>query len=465
MAAADQGGAWGLRRALRAVLHDRASALDLLLGHEESLPVMVRAESLWTVVVGGSALVALLLPRAAVPGMHSGAMLAIIAPGVAAAAVVSRLAHRVSFELEIALAMASVALLMLVVASAGPQVGMSVVPVGCSVALSFLFFRRRIALAVTLEVAIGYALVLGTQSGYAAPALRWLVFVSSTTATGLVVAWAVGLVEDLARQERAAAAELDAAHASLAELNAQLAEVVDEQGAEIGSLQQLRQFVSPQIADAVVHDGFASLTPHRSRIAVVFCDLRGFTSFSSSADPEEVMDALDRYYETVGGALYECNATVGTFAGDGIMAYFGDPVACEDPAGTAVEMAVRVRSSMQGLVDHWRRRGFGLGCGMGIAYGYATIGPVGFAERRDYTPLGPTVNLASRLCDLAADGEILVDPRAYEAVLERVTAEERVVDIRGFRLPVTARNITSWRTDEASDPAGDPAGDQTSGQG
>jgi class 3 adenylate cyclase len=113
-------------------------------------------------------------------------------------------------------------------------------------------------------------------------------------------------------------------------------------------------------------------------------------------------------------------------------------------------MAVRLREPMTELVSHWRRRGFDLGCGMGIAYGYATIGPVGFEGRRDYTALGPTVNLASRLCDLATDGEILIDGRAYEAVQHRVAAEERVVEIRGFRLPVTARNVTRWFASEAS---------------
>ena len=437
------------RRFARRLLRDRPSALELLLGGDRSLPAIVRAEGLWTVVVGGAALIAVTTPHALVPGMHSGVMVAIIGPGVAAAIAISLLSYRVSEGAEAVLAMGSVALLLVVVAAAGPNVGMSIVPVGCSVALSFLFFRRRIALAVAAEVAVGYGLILAFQAGYPAPFLRWIVVVAATTATGQVVAWAVGLVEQLALQERAAATELDRAHAAVAELNERLAAQVDEQGAEIGSLQRLRQFVSPQIADAVVQDGLEALAPHRSRIAVVFCDLRGFTSFSSSAEPEEVMDALDRYYATVGGALYACEATVGAFAGDGIMAYFGDPVALDDPAGIAVEMAVALREPMGDLVRHWRRRGFDLGCGVGIAYGYATIGPVGFEERRDYTALGPTVNLASRLCDLAQDGEILIDGRAYEAVQHRVEVTERVVEIRGFRLPVTARNVTEWYPDVA----------------
>jgi class 3 adenylate cyclase len=177
---------------------------------------------------------------------------------------------------------------------------------------------------------------------------------------------------------------------------------------------------------------------------VVFCDLRGFTTFSTSAEPEEVMEVLDRYYVTVGRALHDGGATVGSFAGDGIMAYFGDPVPHDDPAGTAVQMAVDLSEQMRTIVSGWRRRGFDIGCGLGIAYGYATIGPVGFDERTDYTALGPTVNLASRLCNMAADGEILIDGRAHEAVEDRVVCEERIVEVRGFRLPVHAYNVTAW---------------------
>ncbi len=435
-------GRWARR--WRAIFRDRQSAFELLLGRDNARPVIVRAESLWTIAVGGSAILALALPHATVEGLHSGAMLAIIVPGVLAAIVVALLADRVSGDLEIALAVASVALLLVAVALAGPDVGMSVVPVGCSVALSFLFFRRRIAMAVSTEVAVGYGIVLASQDGYPAPMFRWLVFVASTTATGMVMAWAVGLIEQLAVQERDAAAELDAAHRDMAVLNQQLAERVDQQSGEIGSLNRLRRFLSPQVADALLHDGIEALAPHRGRIAVMFCDLRGFTAFSSSAEPEEVMEVLDRYYVTVGRALQACGATVGTFSGDGIMAYFGDPVPHEDAAGAAVHMAVAVREPMRQVVERWRQRGFDLGCGIGIAFGYATIGPVGFDERTDYTALGPTVNLASRLCGMAEDGEILIDGRANEAVLGRVEVEEREVELRGFDRPAVAHRVLAW---------------------
>jgi class 3 adenylate cyclase len=263
-------------------------------------------------------------------------------------------------------------------------------------------------------------------------------------ATEGVIAWSVSLVEDLAAKERAARSELDIAHEKMAVLNKELAERCDEQSEEIGSLQRLRQFLSPQVAEAVLQKGMDALMPHRGQVAVVFCDLRGFTAFSSSAAPEEVMEVLDRYYVTVGRALHRSGATVGTFAGDGIMAYFGDPVPHADPAGTAVEMATALRSPMCEIVAGWRRRGYDLGCGIGISYGYATIGPVGFEERTDYTALGPTVNLASRLCSMAADGEILIDGRTHEAVNGRVDAEERLLELRGFDHPVIAHNVTGW---------------------
>jgi class 3 adenylate cyclase len=221
--------------------------------------------------------------------------------------------------------------------------------------------------------------------------------------------------------------------------------MVGKQGEEIGSLQQLRRFVSPQVAEVLLQHGIESLAPHRGRIAVIFCDLRGFTDFSSSAEPEEVMEVLDQYYALVGRALQARDATIGSFAGDGIMAYFGDPVPCADPAGTAVEMAAMLNVELQEVVAGWWRRGFHIGCGMGIAYGFATIGPVGFDGRTDYTAVGPTVNLASRLCSMATDGEILIDGRAHAAVEDRVDSEERLLEVRGFRMPVPAHCVRAWR--------------------
>lgn len=254
-------------------------------------------------------------------------------------------------------------------------------------------------------------------------------------------------VQRLAAQERSARAEVERlvtsereAREALADLNATLEDRVRAQVGEIEGLGRLRQFLSPQVADAVVTD---SLVPHRQQIAVVFCDLRGFTSFSYTSEPEELLDVLHAYYEAVGTKLHEYGATVGSFQGDGILAYFNDPVPCEDPAGTAITMALMLRKPLDDLCALWARRGFDLGYGMGIAFGYATLGTIGFEGRLDYTPLGSVVNLASRLGDEADWGEILVDGRALHAVEGRVEAEARTLDLKGFGDALPAYRITA----------------------
>jgi class 3 adenylate cyclase len=405
---------------------------------------MVRVAALWGMGVTGAAFVTLLLPRPDVPGLRATGATAVAGVAFVVTAVLTRSRSGLPPVAERWFIAGMFAAMMAMVALLGPSLEVSTTAAAASNALGFLFVRRRhafIGLAVSL---IGFSAVVLLVDGYAAPHLHIIIFSVITFASGTVSVWIVTLVEDLEAQERAARAEVVRAQVELAELNRQLEERLDAQGAELGSLRQLRQFLSPQVAEAVLQKGIEALAPHRARIAVLFCDLRGFTTFSSTAEPEEVMEVLDRYYVTVGRALQACHATVGTFAGDGIMAYFGDPVPHEDPAGTAIEMAVALRGPMREVVTSWRRRGFDLGCGMGIAYGYATIGPVGFDERTDYTALGPTVNLASRLCSMAEDNEILIDGRAHEAVEDRVRTEERVVQVRGFRAPVTAHNVLEW---------------------
>jgi adenylate cyclase len=195
----------------------------------------------------------------------------------------------------------------------------------------------------------------------------------------------------------------------------------------------------------VLADGDETLlAPHRRRIAVVFCDLRGFTHFSSDAAPEETIEELHDYFQVVGEHLEASEATVGMFAGDGIMAYFGDPVPHPDPAGAAVAMCMALREPMAQLQARWDRRGYDLGYGIGVAYGFATMGTIGFRARSEYTPLGPVVNLASRLCSAARDGEVLVDSRTIDAVADRVEAQERSLSLRGFDLPITAYDVTAW---------------------
>ena len=448
-AGVDTSGRWmWLTGSVRAAWADEPSPLELLIGREQAQEARLKAESQWVLVVGATALVCLLLITEDIEGLRWGPSVLLCSIGVALAGTVSLLSDRLPSDAATWLAWAGVPCIVLGAAFVGPHFELLVAAGLGAIVLAYIFFRRRVASIASVELLVAYGVLLASQPGYPQPVARWFVFASLVISTCSVVVWAVGLIQRLALQERAAQVDLTLAHAEMAELNDQLAEVVDQQDTEIGSLMQLRHFLSPQVAEAVLKEGMAALAPHRARIAVVFCDLRGFTSFSSSAEPEEVMEVLDRYYATVGRALHDRGATVGTFAGDGIMAYFGDPVPCEDPAGTAVEMAVALRLAMVNVVDHWRRRGFDLGCGMGIAYGYATIGPVGFAERTDYTALGPTVNLASRLCSRAADGEILIDGRSREVVDRRVTVEERVLELRGFPLPVTAHSVTSWTADQ-----------------
>lgn len=334
----------------------------------------------------------------------------------------------------------------------GPRFEMAmVVPaLGC---VQALFYLRRWAALIGSSLVVGAygVLVLGT-AGYPAPWARLLVLVTVLVATSTVLTWIVGQIEKLSQREREAQAELATTTAALADANAQLEERVGLQGEEIGSLQRLRQFVSPQVAQALLDHGIEALAPHRTRIAVVFCDLRGFTAFSSVAEPEDVMETLQEYYAVVGRALQEAGATVGSFAGDGIMAYFGDPVPSVDPAGIAVRMSVALNEEMREVVARWHRRGFEVGCALGLAYGFATVGPVGFDGRTDYTALGPTVNLASRLCDLAEDGELLIDGRACDAVDGRISYEEQVLDVRGLPGPVRAYRVTAWVDDPASRP-------------
>jgi class 3 adenylate cyclase len=429
----------------RSVSADRPSTLELLLGPERGVSVFRRVASWWGAIVGILVVVLLLLliPEDT-PGLSWGWALT----GAIAAALLGMgflaAGDRATKRILTGVCLLSIPFRVLELWLFGPRFEMGLVVPVLAGLQSLLYLRRRLAVAAHVLLAISYGVVVTTQDGYPAPAARLILAMGVLTVTSSVFGWVVGHIEDLAKNERSAREALAEAHADLAAANQQLASQVEVQGEEIGSLRQLRQFLSPQVAEAVLQEGMDALAPHRARIAVVFCDLRGFTTFSTSAEPEEVMEVLDRYYVTVGRTLYEEGATVGSFAGDGVMAYFGDPVPHDDPAGTAVRMAVDLCGQMRSIVAGWRRRGFDIGCGMGIAYGYATIGPVGFDERTDYTALGPTVNLASRLCNMAADGEILIDGRAHEAVEDRVDCEERVVEVRGFRLPVHAYNVTTW---------------------
>jgi class 3 adenylate cyclase len=179
---------------------------------------------------------------------------------------------------------------------------------------------------------------------------------------------------------------------------------------------------------------------------VVFLDLRGFTAFIETADPEEVMGVLHEYHGEMGRVIIEHNGTIEHFAGDGIMIFFNDPVVIANPAEQAVRMAIRMQADFGRLSQGWKKRGYDLHMGIGIAQGYATLGMIGFEGRRDYGAIGPVTNLASRLCGDAKAGQILVSQKVFGFVEELVTAEPvGELNVKGFHKPVPAFNVTGLR--------------------
>jgi len=243
-------------------------------------------------------------------------------------------------------------------------------------------------------------------------------------------------------------ARLEAQAGQLAEWNRALEQRVAEQLAELERASRLKRFLSPQLADLVVSSGDESLLEsHRRQIGVLFCDLRGFSSFSETAEPEEVMAILREYHDAMGSLIFEFEGTVGHFAGDGMMVFFNDPLPCPDPAARAVRMAVAMRERMGALSAAWRKRGNELGFGVGIDLGYATLGKIGFEGRFDYNAIGTVVNMASRLCDDALSGQVLLSQRAYAAVEELVEAETLPdLTLKGFARPVQVVNVLGVRT-------------------
>jgi len=233
--------------------------------------------------------------------------------------------------------------------------------------------------------------------------------------------------------------------AELTEWNRTLEERVAEQLARLDRADRLKQFLPSQVAELMVDSGDESLLElHRRQIAVVFCDLRGFTSFSESVEPEDVMATLQEFHQAMGVLISDYGGTVEHFAGDGLMIFFNDPLPCPDPAEKAARMALAMRERMVELSATWRRRGYELGFGMGITLGYATLGMIGFEGRFHYGAIGSIVNLASRLCDEARDGQILVNQRAV-AALEGLAEIEPLEDVslKGFSRPVPVFSLVS----------------------
>ncbi|MFV0512727.1 MAG: GAF domain-containing protein [Jhaorihella sp.] len=237
-----------------------------------------------------------------------------------------------------------------------------------------------------------------------------------------------------ARQFRA----LQERTAEVESLNAGLESRVAEQVEELERMGRLKRFLSPQVANAVLSSGGDRLLgSHRALIAILFADIRGFTAFCESAEPEEAVELLQTYHEEMGRLIHAAGAGFDHRSGDGIMVIFNDPIPCDDPAGSALRMALAMRDRMAGLCRDWRKMGHRLGFGVGISLGYATVGMVGFEGRYDYTASGTSVNLAARLCDLAGDREILLSPRAAAAVDGIVELQSAgSVTLKGIHAPV-----------------------------
>jgi class 3 adenylate cyclase len=239
--------------------------------------------------------------------------------------------------------------------------------------------------------------------------------------------------------EHIALAQTFADQAAIAIANARLLETVDRQRAE------LSRFVSPQVAELISSkDGEQLLAGHRAYISVVYFDLRGFTAFAETAEPEELLAVIHDYHVTAGALVHEHGGTIEHFAGDGLMVFFNDPAPVEQHELQAAKLAVAMRARLAELTTRWRKRGYELGLGAGIAVGHATLGRIGFEGRYDYGALGIVTSLAARLSDEAAGGQILLSQRAYAALEDRVEARPVArLEIKGFARPVQAYELVA----------------------
>src|SRR4051794_32606944 len=244
------------------------------------------------------------------------------------------------------------------------------------------------------------------------------------------------------------AAKLQEQTEQLRNWNRSLEERVEKQLGEIGRIKRLERFLAPQVAQLIAssdgHD--ALLDSHRREVTVVFCDLRGFTSFTEATEPGEAMNVLREYHAALGELIHRYEGTLDRFAGDGVMILFNAPIQFADHTKRAVKMAIEMRDTIGKLTEKWKNRGHSLGFGVGVAMGYATLGQIGFEQRLEYAAIGSVTNLASRLCDEARAGQVVVARRVYGIVEPFV--EARALDdlvLKGFNHPVLAMEILSWR--------------------
>jgi class 3 adenylate cyclase len=243
------------------------------------------------------------------------------------------------------------------------------------------------------------------------------------------------------------AAQLKEQTEQLSSWNRLLEERVAEQLTEIERIGRLKRFLAPQVAQMIASSDLPDsvLASHRQEITVLFCDLRGFTNFTETSEPEEVMAVLRDYHENLGELIFRYEGTLERFLGDGIMIVFNDPIPCADHTERAIRLALDMRERVNELGTQWRRKGHELGFGIGIATGFATVGQIGFQERREYTAIGSVINLASRLCDEAGTGQIVIPARVLASVDQSVKVKALgELTLKGFDKPLAAYDVLSW---------------------
>lgn len=229
----------------------------------------------------------------------------------------------------------------------------------------------------------------------------------------------------------------------LAAWNEELTQRVEAQLEELARVGRLRRFLSPQVAELVMADE-GLLQSHRREIVVVFFDLRNFSTFAETSEPEEVTALLGEFHTTLGRVIHRHEGTLERFTGDGAMVFFNDPVPCPDPADRAVATALAANIAVRVLAEGWHRRGFDLALGTGIAQGFATLGRIGFEDRFDYAAIGSVTNLAARMCDAAAPWQVLTTDRVLDSLTRPVTDAEPLGELnpKGFARPVRVNDIS-----------------------
>jgi adenylate cyclase len=236
--------------------------------------------------------------------------------------------------------------------------------------------------------------------------------------------------------------ELELANERIAEWNRTLEQRVQGQLDDLERIGRLKRFFSPSLCEAILSQGGEELLQsHRSEISVAFCDLRGFTAFSETSEPEEVSRVLQEYFSAMGEIIFEHEGTIERFVGDSIMVLFNDPLPCPEHELQAVRMAVAMQASAENLITGWKKRGHRLGLGIGIARGFATVGQIGFEGRMEYSATGTVANLAARLCASAEAGQILISQQVYTVIEDLLDVEPLgEIELKGFSHPVAAYN-------------------------